>query len=145
MKSYSPCKSGSRKRVPKESAKPVPLFCFALGIGDIRPGMSWQKLVFPFPSEESVHLAFRITALAQERDRQIGNPKGFAVFSGPEFSDDERTSTICYYFSPVAAANCADVLAPYSPVDCDKPDPEALGFSLAYGDLQGPSSWDLLK
>ena len=104
--------------------------------------MSWCKIVFPFPSEESVHLGFRITALAQQRDRDVGSPARFAVFSGPEFSEDESTSTLVFYFSPVAASCCSDILALFSPSACDAPDPDALGFGLAYG---GPASWSLLK
>ncbi|OLE54345.1 MAG: hypothetical protein AUG51_08735 [Acidobacteria bacterium 13_1_20CM_3_53_8] len=84
---------------------------------------------------------------AQVRDVQLGSPAGFAIFSGTEY-EDENTAALCYYFSPVAATSCADILAPFSPIPCDVPDPDdpkIVGFGLTYGTLQGSGSWDLLK
>lgn len=106
--------------------------------------MGWHKLVFPLLSSNPAQQAFTITALAQNIDEQAGNPKGFAIFSGWEFGEDNASTNSVLYFSPVAASLCANAIAqPLIP--CEKPDQNEEGFGLAYGDLQGPSSWDLLK
>jgi len=107
---------------------------------------NWQRITFPFPSDTALREGFRITAAAQQRDREIGSPHGFAVFTAPEFYDDDpQRSSQVYYFSPVAAQGCADIIAAYSPALCNAPDPETFGLSLAYGTLQTSESWDLLK
>ncbi len=108
--------------------------------------MRWQKVVLPGPSEESVHIAVQLTTQIQKRGRQV-NEKDFAVFNTYEYKD-ANTEFHVFYFSPVAVQNCRDILAPFQPVDCDKPEHEGsntLGFSLSYGDFRGSTSWDLLK
>ena len=107
----------------------------------------WQKIIF-MPSEQAIATAFQITARIQQRDREI-NGKDFAVFNRTGF-EDENTCFMVYYFSPAVATYCADILAPYAPIDCEAPqpgDPEDLVqvLCLAYGTLQGQRSWDLLK
>jgi hypothetical protein len=107
--------------------------------------MPWLKVVFPF-NEETVQIAFRLSQAAQARHDQAGSPRDFAIFSGPVFDDkDPSASYQAYYFSPVAAQVCGELLTPFSPIPCDKPNPDEFGFSLVFGTLQGLESWDLLK
>lgn len=107
--------------------------------------MSWCKIKF-LSESNIVDRAFALAFLAQQRDVAINSPKGFAIFSGWEFSDDDpQVSYYTLYFSPVAASSCSDLLASFSPIPCDKPDRTKQRFGLVYGDLEGSNSWDLLK
>ena len=105
--------------------------------------MSWHKLAFPLLSREPVARAFQITTIAQSIDNQTGKQKGFAIFSKWESGKDNASTSLVLYFSPVAASLCLAAIPSLAP--CDKPDAEDEGTGIAYGDLQGSASWDLLK
>ena len=101
---------------------------------------SWLKIVFPFPGET---IDSWLIALAEKRDKELGDPPGFAIFDcvGP----GDQGQVLTYYFSPVAASACVGMLETFLPVPCDKPDAKMPGLAVVYGDLVGTSSWDLLK
>ncbi|HEY0547056.1 MAG TPA: hypothetical protein VGC91_16885 [Pyrinomonadaceae bacterium] len=105
---------------------------------------SWRKLVFPFTSNEATQVGWGIVHLAEARHKELGSPANFAIFHSTEFSEDGRESFAVFYFSPVAAASFADILARYSAIPCDAPVPHEM-FGIAFGDLHGSESWDLLK
>jgi hypothetical protein len=92
--------------------------------------MSWHRITFPFPDERALAIAFGLVAACGQRAEQQ-NVRGFAIFNAPEFyEDDPQRSSQVYYFSPVAAQICADLIAPFSPMPCDKPDPNVFNFGL---------------
>lgn len=101
--------------------------------------MPWIKVIYRHPQDCDVDVL--LLALAERRDKELGNPSGFAVFD--RRLPDSDGEVFEYYFSPVAASACAGMLASFLPELCDKPDPE--GLRIAYGDLLGTTSWDLLK
>jgi hypothetical protein len=104
---------------------------------------SWVKIsfLFPtFPDDESIE--DWIVALAIKRDKELGDPPGFAIFDRMDSKGEEQT--LVYYFSPVAASACAGMLEPFLPVPCDKP-VRTSELAIVYGDLVGTASWDLLK
>jgi hypothetical protein len=107
--------------------------------------MSWYRITFPFPDEQALQTAFALVASAGQREKQH-NAVGFAIFDAPEFyEDDPHRSSQVYYFSPVAAELCSDLIAPFSPTPCGAPDRNLFNLGLAYVTLQGSESWDLLK
>ena len=98
--------------------------------------MSWHKVVFP-EGEEVFGRPFQMGQLVEQRDKSVGSPKGFALFS--EVNEDVRH---VFYFSPVASLHCADIIEAYGGVPCDAPDASWPSFRVAYG---GSESMDLLK
>lgn len=104
----------------------------------------WYKIAFPLADTNMVGVAWNLVQLAGQIHNQLGSPKNFAIFSAMESNNEAERVDSVFYFSPVAAASCASILAPYSPVPCDKPVPHEM-LALAFGTLQGSESWDLLK
>jgi len=109
--------------------------------------LSWHRITFAFPfadppTERAIHA---LLAVCGQRAQQYPT-KGFAIFNALEsYRDDPQRSSQVYYFSPVAAQMCAEIIAPFSLAACDAPARNLENLSISYGDLMGSESWDLLK
>lgn len=98
---------------------------------------SWYKVSFDLDVTMPIGDPLKLTIRANEIFFANGNPEGFAVFS--VFEDRE---TYMLYFSPVASALCADLLADHYAMPCEKPSPVTAAFNIHVGEI---GAWDLLK
>jgi hypothetical protein len=99
--------------------------------------MSWYKVAFDEDAnQQEIDGLFSKTT---EKHIRSGGDKGFAVFS--EVMPTDKGLLTVFYYSPVAAQHCQQLLADYSAVPCDKPAP-ASALSLKIG---GRSSFKLLE
>lgn len=99
---------------------------------------SWHKVSFDLDATMPVGDPLELTMKANEIFFANGNPEGFAVFSA--FEDEAQTYML--YFSPVAAALCAELLTTHYARPCEKPGPVTPAFNIHVGEV---GAWDLLK
>jgi hypothetical protein len=76
---------------------------------------SWYKVTF-LQGEDPFGRPLHLTGLAEERDQAAGQLQGFAIF----IENDENACPVLY-FSPVAAAHCADLLVSWGANPCEPP------------------------